>query len=175
MSKICAALLLFIVFSSFAAGQDAQKAPELRLTDQHGRQLRLSALRGKVVLLNFWATWCPPCRAEAPELIRLQREYGARGLQVVGITYPPQTRREVRRFIRKFKINYPVALGTKTTKALFAHSETLPLTIVIDREGNIRDLIEGILLPEEFEQRIKFLISSSTRPPTAGRCDTVPL
>jgi len=164
MSRICAALVLLFVFSSFAVGQDTRKAPELRLTDQHGRQLRLSALRGKVVLLNFWATWCPPCRAEAPELIRLQREYGTRGLQVIGITYPPQTRSEVRRFIRKFKINYPVARGTKKTKALFAQSETLPLTIVIDREGNIRDLIEGILLPEEFERRIKFLISPSTRP-----------
>jgi len=174
MNRICAALVLLFIFSSFAAGQDARKAPELRLTDQHGRQLRLSALRGKVVLLNFWATWCPPCRAEAPELIRLQREYGARGLQVVGITYPPQTQREVRRFIRKFKINYPVVLGTKKTKALFAHSETLPLTIVIDREGNVRDLIEGILLPEEFEQRIKFLILPSTRP-TAGCSDTSPL
>ncbi len=77
---------------------------------------------------------------------------------MIGITYPPQERGEVRRFIRKLRINYPVAFGTKETKALFDQGETLPLTVVIDREGNVRDLIEGILLPEEFEEKIKSLL-----------------
>jgi peroxiredoxin len=88
----------------------------------------------------------------------MQREYSARGLQVIGITYPPQTLGEVRRFARKLKVNYPIAIGTKETKALFDESETLPVTIVIDREGNIRERIEGILLPEEFEQKIRPLL-----------------
>jgi thiol-disulfide isomerase/thioredoxin len=140
-------------------GQNAQqKSPPLTLKNIQGRAFRLSDYKGKIVLLNFWATWCPPCRAEMPELIKMQREYNARGLQVIGITYPPERLAEVRRFIRQLKVNYPIALGTKETKALFDESETLPVTIVIDREGNIRERIEGILLPEEFEQKIKPLL-----------------
>ena len=110
------------------------------------------------MVLNFWATWCPPCRAEMPDLIKMQREYRSRGLQVVGITYPPEEIAEVRQFVRKLGVNYPIALGTIETKSLFDETETLPLTIVIDREGKVRERIEGILLPQEFEQKIKPLL-----------------
>ena len=149
--------LLFITLPSIATGQ-GNKAPALALKDLRGRNLRLGDYRGKVVLLNFWAIWCPPCRAEMPDLVKMQREYRSKGLQVIGVTYPPQTAAEVRRFVREFKVNYPVALGTKETKALFDRSETLPVTVIIDREGNVRDVIEGILLPKEFEQKIKPLL-----------------
>jgi thiol-disulfide isomerase/thioredoxin len=148
---------LLLTLPMVATGQN-NKAPAVVLKDVRGRAVRLSDYKGKVVLLNFWATWCPPCRAEMPDLIKAQREYRSRGLQVIGITYPPQTIGEVRRFIRKLKINYPIALGMKETKTLFDESETLPLTIVIDRQGNVHDRIEGILLPEEFEQKIKPLL-----------------
>src|SRR5215211_1151825 len=99
--------LLLVTTPIISAGQSS-KAPELALKDLRGRSLRLSDYQGKVVLLNFWATWCPPCRAEMPDLIRMQREYGRRGLQVIGITYPPEESREVRQFIRKLGVNYPV-------------------------------------------------------------------
>jgi thiol-disulfide isomerase/thioredoxin len=140
-----------------AVGQTS-RAPALVLKDLRGRALRLSDYKGKVVVLNFWATWCPPCRAEMPDLIRMQREYRSRGLQVVGITYPPEEIAEVRQFVRKFGVNYPIALGTIETKSLFDETETLPLTIVIDREGKVRERIEGILLPQEFEQKIRPLL-----------------
>jgi thiol-disulfide isomerase/thioredoxin len=149
--------VLFITLPVIATGQ-SRKAPALALKDLRGRKLRLSDYKGKVVLLNFWATWCPPCRAEMPDLIRMQREYRSKGLQVIGVTYPPQEVREVRQFVRKLGVNYPVALGTKETKTLFDKSETLPVTIVINRQGNIIDRIEGILLAEEFEQKIKPLL-----------------
>jgi thiol-disulfide isomerase/thioredoxin len=158
LRRIIFLLLLLAALPSLSFGQTGQKAPTLVLRDLRGRDLRLSDYRGKVVLLNFWATWCPPCRAEIPDLVRMQREYKERGLQVIGVTYPPQTVREVRQFIRKLRVNYPVALGTKETKALFDQSETLPVTVVIDREGNFRELIEGILLPEEFVEKIKPLL-----------------
>jgi thiol-disulfide isomerase/thioredoxin len=148
---------LLITLPVMAAGQGNQ-APALVLKDLRGRSLRLSDYQGKVVLLNFWATWCPPCRAEMPDLIKMQREYGRKGLQVIGITYPPEESREVRQFIRKLGVNYPVALGSKETRTLFDQSETLPLTVVIDRQGIVRELIEGILLPVEFEQKIKPLL-----------------
>ena len=138
-------------------GQDSPPT-ELTLKDINGRDIRLSDYRGKLVLVNFWATWCPPCRTEIPDLMKLQRDYGSRGLQVIGITYPPQRLAEVRRFVRRAKVNYPVGLGTKKTKLLFTSSETLPMTIVIGKDGRIRDIIEGIMLPEEFEQKIKPLL-----------------
>ncbi len=158
LRRIIFILLTVSVLQVFTFGQNLRKAPSLELKDLRGRTFRLSDYKGKVVLLNFWATWCPPCRAEMPDLVGMQREYGSRGLQVIGITYPPQERVEVRRFIRKLKVNYPVAFGTRETKALFDQGETLPLTVVIDREGNVRDLIQGILLPEEFEEKIKPLL-----------------
>ncbi|MCA1614041.1 MAG: TlpA family protein disulfide reductase [Acidobacteria bacterium] len=152
------ALLILLTLAPTAARGQTQAAPALELRDLKGRRHRLSDYRGKVVLLNFWATWCPPCRAEMPDLVRLQRRYRTRGLRIIGITYPPETARAVRRFAAKLRVNYPVALGTEEMKTLFTRSETLPLTVVIDRDGNVRELIEGILLPEEFEQKIEPLL-----------------
>jgi peroxiredoxin len=144
--------------SAVAHAQEARKAPALALKDIRGRTVRLSDYKGRVVLLNFWATWCPPCRAEMPDLVKMQRRHAKQGLQVVGVTYPPEKISRVRRFARRLGVNYPIALGTKRTKGLFAQTDTLPLTIVIDREGQIRDTIEGILLPDEFEQKVRPLL-----------------
>ena len=141
-----------------ASAQEKKSAPPLTLKSLEGRAVRLTEFRGKVVLLNFWATWCPPCRAEIPDLIKYQREYARQGLQVIGVTYPPETRARVRRFTRSLRVNYPVALGTRETRASISPDETLPLTIIIDREGTIRGTIAGILLPEEFNEQIKPLL-----------------
>ncbi len=140
----------------------SRKAPDFVLKDLRGRNVRLSSYKGKIVLLNFWATWCPPCRAEMPELVTWQREYRAHGLQVIGVTYPPTNRTEVRRFVRGVKTNYPIVLGRKEIKALFYDGDTLPITVVIDRDGNVRETIEGILLPEEFEEKIRPLLRQSS-------------
>jgi len=150
--------LLFLFVPVVAVGQEPPRPAQLTVKDIHGRYVRLSDYRGKVVLVNFWATWCPPCRKEIPDLIRLQREYRSRGLQIIGVTYPPQKLAEVRRFVQRAKVNYPVALGTEETKSRLSRSEALPTTIVIGTDGRIRDIIEGILLPEEFEQKIKPLL-----------------
>lgn len=151
-------LVVMIAFSpASVSGQDV-KAPQFELRDVHGRIVRLSDYKGKVVLINFWATWCPPCRAEMPDLIRLQREHAKQGLQIIGITYPPQTRAQVRRFARSLKVNYPIILGTRQIKARFSSDETLPLTVVINRDGTVSEIISGILLREEFDQKIKPLL-----------------
>ena len=144
---IAIAVLLFVPM--IGAAQDSRPA-QLKLKDIQGRYIRLSDYRGKVVLINFWATWCPPCRTEIPYLIKLQRNHRSRGLQVIGITYPPQKLAQVRRFVRRTNVNYPVGLGTEKTMALFTTSQTLPITVVIGTDGRIRDIIEGILVPEEF-------------------------
>jgi thiol-disulfide isomerase/thioredoxin len=157
MIKAIIFVLLLVMPTGAALGQ-SEKAPSLALKDLKGRTVRLSDYKGKVVLINFWATWCPPCRAEMPDLVNWQRQYRIKGLQVIGITYPPQKKGEVRQFTRSLKVNYPITIGTEETRKLFFQGDTLPLTVVIDREGNIREVIEGILLPEEFEQKIKPLL-----------------
>ena len=138
-----------------------QPMPHLSFRDIRGRTIHLKKYQGKVVLINFWATWCPPCRAEIPDLVKLQHQYRGRGLRVIGITYPPQEVSEVRQFTRTMRVNYPVALGTKETKLLFTASEELPVTIVVGKDGVVHDIIEGILLPEEIEQRIKPLLTQN--------------
>ncbi len=146
---------LLIALSSLVLGQGKTPAPQLVLKDIEGRSVRLSDYKGKIVLLNFWATWCAPCRAEMPDLVKWQREYRKQGLQVIGVTYPPEELAEVRKFIKSIKVNYPIALGDKQTKALFDKGETLPITVVIDRKGMVREIIQGIIFPEEFEQKVK--------------------
>jgi thiol-disulfide isomerase/thioredoxin len=154
MFKTFIFLMILLVLPCEGFGQ-GKRLPRIALRDTGGRTVSLSAYKGKVVLLNFWATWCPPCRAEMPDLIKMQKEYGARGLQIVGITYPPSPRAEVGRFINRLKVNYPILFGTRETPLLFNLADApLPLTVIIDREGIIRDHVLGILEPEEFEQKI---------------------
>jgi len=155
------AVLMLFPISVWA--QSSQQVLSLTLKDIRGRQFSLSDYKRKVVLLNFWATWCPPCRTEIPELIKMQRQYRAQGLRIVGITYPPEKISEVRRLVRKLGMNYRVAVGTKATKALFTTSETLPLTVIIDQDGTVRDIVEGIMYPEEFDQKVKPLLSRGYR------------
>lgn len=162
LRKLC--LLSLIVFSVIEASAQ-QKAPDLSLKDINGTTVKLADLRGKVVLLNFWATWCVPCRTEIPDLVKKQREYRRGGLQIVGITYPPEKMNEVRRFARELKINYPVAIGSKEIKREFTSSETLPLTVIIDREGTIRGIIEGIMYSDEFDEKVKPLLSTESPAP----------
>lgn len=139
-------------------------APDWRLRDLSGRLIRLRDYKGKVVLLNFWATWCSPCRAEIPELIKWQRQYANAGLQIIGITSPPQTRQEIRHFARRLNINYPLVQGTNELKTYFTSSETLPWTVVLDPSGKIHSSIEGILYEDEFAKKIKPLLMRKALP-----------
>ena len=157
MFRASVLILLLLVAPLFAMAQGT-KATAVVLKDWRGRQVRLSDYKGRVVLLNFWAEWCPPCRAEIPDLVRWQRQYRSRGLQIVGITYPPTDRAAVRQFMRLLQINYPVLFGTTQTKARFEASETLPVTVIIDRDGSVREVITGVILPEEFATKIEPLL-----------------
>lgn len=155
------ALVLPVVLAAVVYASAQENAPELSLKDINGKTVRLSDFSGKVVLLNFWATWCVPCRTEIPDLVKKQREYQSQGLRIVGITYPPQDSSEVRRFVRELKINYPVAIGAKETKHAFTTSETLPLTVIINREGKIQGIIEGIMYADEFDEKVKPLLGKA--------------
>ena len=134
------------------------KAPGFTLKDTKGRIARLSDYKGKVVLINFWATWCAPCQAEMPALVELQNKYQAQGLQIIGVTYPPEQRSAVRRMMRRFKLNYPVLFGTRAVTDAYEIGEVLPTTLVVDRDGRIRERILGMLEPDEFKEKIAPLL-----------------
>ncbi len=135
-------------------------APDFTVTDIDGRKLRLSDYKGKVVLLDFWATWCGPCRTEVPEFVKLQKKYGARGLQVIGISLDDDTR-PVRNFYARFNMNYPVALGDAKLAESFGGILGLPVAFLIDRGGRIAAKHVGQTGPAAFEEDVSSLLGRS--------------
>jgi len=123
-------------FARPAAAQGAI-APDFDLPLLNGGQLKLSTLRGKVILLDFWATWCEPCREEIPHFIDLQKRYGPEGLQIVGISMDDSPD-PVHEFYRQFKINYPVVMGDAKTGELYGGVLGLPIAFLIGRDGRIQ-------------------------------------
>lgn len=119
-----------------------RKAPVFARRDLKGSTIDLARLRGKVVLLNFWATWCAPCQAEMPEFSKWQKQYGPRGLQVVGISMD-DSQAPVRKLVGRLKVDYPIAMGDVKLGNLYGGVLGLPLTYLIDRQGVVRGRFQG--------------------------------
>jgi peroxiredoxin len=134
----------------------ARPAPDFALKTLDGSQIRLSDLRGKTVLLNFWATWCPPCKAEMPDLNALHREYGeARQFTVLGID-DEEGQAEVAAFARQNGIAFPLAMDSDGAVTSNRYSvRGLPTSLIIDRDGNIRDTWTGRISKEAMLARLK--------------------
>ena len=130
-------------------------APDFTLESLDGRNVRLSDLRGKAVLLNFWATWCGPCKIETPWLVELQSQYGSQGLQVVGIAMDDSGKAEIARFAREMGMNYPVLLGKEAVGDAYGGVPALPESFFIGRDGKIVDRIMGIDSKSVIEDAIK--------------------
>jgi cytochrome c-type biogenesis protein len=145
-------------------------APDVEFEALDGKPIRLSSLRGRVVLLNFWATWCQPCRAEIPEFNALQRDLEPKGLSVVGVSVSPvDTSDSIRSFQKDIKQDYTVLRGAEEIGSQFGNGPGLPVTYIIDREGRIRQKFIGPQTRENFEAAIKPVLEEA--PATARRND----
>jgi peroxiredoxin len=134
-------------------------APDFSLTDLNGQPLNLSNYRGKVVLLDFWATWCTPCRAEIPHFVEYQNTYRDQGLQIIGISMDDDVK-PVRPFYQEYKMNYPVALGSDKLAEAYGGILGLPVTFLIGRDGRIQAKYVGAVDISTIEQGLKSLLES---------------
>lgn len=135
------------------------QAPAFSLTTLNGRRITLAGFRGKVVLLNFWATWCGPCRKEIPEFIKLQTQYAPAGLQIIGLSLDDDAQ-PVREFYKRFGMNYPVAMADERVGLLYRGTTVVPTTIVIGRDGRIAGRVLGAIKPGSFTEEIRSLLAS---------------
>ena len=140
-------------------------APDFSLVALDGKTMRLSDFRGKAVLLNFWATWCGPCKIEMPWLVDLQKQYGAQGLQIVGVAMDDASKEDIAKFASDMGVNYPILIGKEAVGNDYGGVPALPETFVIARDGKIVDKIIGIRGKAEFEDVIKKALD--TRAPTS--------
>jgi peroxiredoxin len=139
--------------------QDRRMAPDFQLIDSAGEQISLSQFRGRVVLVNFWATWCAPCRQEIPMLAELQRTYGRRGLVVLGLALDDGGWSVVRPFAEAARINYPVMIADAEITDLFGGLKAVPMTFIIDRQGRISALHAGQCQRSEYEADLQAVLS----------------
>jgi thiol-disulfide isomerase/thioredoxin len=158
VGAICLFVPLFSQSTPGVAGQSAV-APEWSLKDMDGKTVGSADFKGKVVILDFWATWCAPCRAEIPDFIALQKQYAKQGLVVIGASVDEGGADVVKPFAQKLGMNYPVVLADAKTQAAFGGIEAVPMTFIIDRAGRLVKEHMGFVDKDEFENEIKLLLN----------------
>ena len=148
-------------FDAFLKHSERKMAPDFTLTDASGRSVRLSDLRGKVVLLNFWATWCSPCKREIPWFVEFQKTNESRGFAVLGVSMDEGGWSAVKPFLEVNQVNYPVVIGDDHVAGLYGGLPSLPMTVIIDRAGRIAAIHEGLCRRDEYESDIRALLNEN--------------
>ena len=145
------------------ASQSIGKVIELTLKDPFGTEQRLSSLKGRIVILNFWATYCIPCRKEMPDLAAIQNEFAALGVQVIGASTDEATDREkVLQFVKETKVNFPIWMGASAADMIrFGLGSALPGTVIIDREGRVAKVISGVIDKADIRKQIESMLATA--------------
>jgi cytochrome c biogenesis protein CcmG/thiol:disulfide interchange protein DsbE len=149
------------------AEKDRKPAPDFALTDADGKVAKLSDYRGKVVLLNFWATWCGPCEVEIPWFIQFQREYQDRDFAVLGVSEDEDGWKAVKPFVARERVNYRMVITSELVSQQYGGIDHLPTTFVIDREGRVASSHLGLVSMKTYRQEILTLLGSpkNEKPP----------
>jgi len=137
-----------------------QRAPDVTFTSLDGNPIRLRDYQGQVLVVDFWATWCGPCRLEIPHLIALQEQYGKRGFQVIGVAVSDREE-QVRLFSEQVGINYPTAMGTDAAVEAFGGFSAIPTTFVVAPDGSIAARLTGYQEKQVFEDLIQNLLPAA--------------
>ena len=134
-------------------------AANFTLNSIEGEKISLDAYKGKVVIIDFWATWCGPCRKGIPDLVDLKNKYGEQGFEIIGISVDrSNTIDQVKPFAKEYKINYPVVFSDEQTPAKYGGIQYIPTSFVVDREGNIVSKHVGFVEKEQYIKEIEPLL-----------------
>jgi thiol-disulfide isomerase/thioredoxin len=179
VAVVVAAMLYFGFHMARRAGPPPRitksaPAPDFTLQSLDGTNLRLSDLRGKAVLLNFWATWCSPCKIEMPWFIELQKQYGSQGLQIVGVAMDDSSTEDIEKFAKDMGVNYPVLLGKEAVGEAYGGVPALPESFFIGRDGKIVDKIIGLRGKAEIEDSIKRALDTQAANSQAAAASSQP-
>ncbi len=155
------------VAAAFGAGSGSERMPEVSLRTLDGSPVTRESLEGKVVLVNFWATWCPPCRFEMPGFQRVYEEKKDRGFVILGISTDNAGERTVREFLRERGITYPVALATSRVVSDFGGVQALPTSFLVGRDGRVRQQVRGMFAEPTLRMAVNRLLDEPV--PGGGR------
>jgi thiol-disulfide isomerase/thioredoxin len=158
---VCSAACLLFVSGMIAAQTESQKplVPDLKFTTTGGKDWSLHNSRGRVLALNFWATWCQPCRTEIPYLVKIAEEYKERGVSVVGVSLDEVGNPLIAKFSAEYKISYPIVFPAPGSP--FSKLENLPITLVIDREGRLAEKYTGAVPEKTLRADLEKLLDSA--------------
>jgi cytochrome c biogenesis protein CcmG/thiol:disulfide interchange protein DsbE len=138
-------LALFYANPVISRESEYPEAPDFVLKDLNGNKITLDDFAGKVLFINFWATWCPPCREEIPGFVNIYEIYNDQGMEILGVSLDQKGKEVVKRFAEMYGVNYPMAMGTNQFIQDYQPGQYIPTTIIIDRGGKIRHRHVGYL------------------------------